>query len=297
MSLLDADVKYNKDGKPDGRWRAWYDNGSICTESNYKDGVKDGLFIWWYENGQKKLQECYKDDEIVGITTMWHENGQKKSEVNFDNGIKDRVYIWFDKNGKKEERGTYKDGELILKECWDSEGNKECWDSAGKKIECKDGVENSTLIKEPISNELKNALSMWKKISAIEDLLGRKGIASQDELLTGFKMLSPSVQPSYNTPLYELSHTNELLMEAMVNLLLRKRVFTNEEFEKSTYEQTYLGSSNHQAIDITRTDTVRIEVLTHLFSRLGYYSDQELHDEAKTIISNDYTGRWDKRTS
>ena len=159
MSLLDADVKYNKDGKPDGRWRAWFDNGSICTESNYKDGVKDGLFIWWYENGQKKLQECYKDDEIVGITTMWHENGQKKSEVNFDNGIKDRVYIWFDKNGKKEERGTYKDGELILKECWDSEGNKECWDSAGKKIECKDGVENSTLIKEPISNELKNALS------------------------------------------------------------------------------------------------------------------------------------------
>jgi hypothetical protein len=290
MSLLDADVKYNKDGEPDGRWRARYDNGSICAESNYKDGVKDGLFIWWYENGQKKLQECYKDGELVGITTMWHENGYKKSEVNFDNGIKDRVYTWFDENGKKKERGTHKDGELILKECWDSKG---------KKIKCEDGVENSTIERKPISNELKNAFKIRARTNAIEDLVKSKGIASLDELFTGFKMLSsnPSIRPSNDIPLYELSHTNEMLLEVIVSLLLRKKVFSKEEYDKSTNDnRIYLGSEP-KAIDIIRTDTVKLEVLNNLFIGLGYYSIQEFEEEAIIIKSTDYTGRWDKRTS
>ena len=34
-------------------------------ETNYKDGKKDGLWNWWYENGQKEAELIYKDGKLI----------------------------------------------------------------------------------------------------------------------------------------------------------------------------------------------------------------------------------------
>ena len=39
-----------KDGKKEGKWMVWYDNGTKQEEQNYKDGKKNGLFTEWNEN-------------------------------------------------------------------------------------------------------------------------------------------------------------------------------------------------------------------------------------------------------
>ena len=54
------------DGKEDGKWTRWYENGQIESEGNYKDGKKDGKWTWWHENGQKWSETNYKDGKQEG---------------------------------------------------------------------------------------------------------------------------------------------------------------------------------------------------------------------------------------
>ena len=39
-----------KDGKEDGLWTVWYENGQKVSEGTYKDGKKDGKYTYWYKN-------------------------------------------------------------------------------------------------------------------------------------------------------------------------------------------------------------------------------------------------------
>ena len=92
-----------KDGKEDGLWTHWWENGQKQGETTFKDGTPDGLDTYWHENGQKSFEGTYKDGKQDGLWTHWWENGQKKEE------------------------GTYKDGELISEQCWDEDRNEtEC---------------------------------------------------------------------------------------------------------------------------------------------------------------------------
>ena len=42
-----------KNGKKDGLWTGWDDNGQKKSEGTFKDGKWDGLWTLWYDNGQK----------------------------------------------------------------------------------------------------------------------------------------------------------------------------------------------------------------------------------------------------
>ena len=56
-------------------------------EWTYKDGKLDGSYTEWHENGQKAAEYTCKDGELYGGPwTRWRENGQKKSELFFNDG-------------------------------------------------------------------------------------------------------------------------------------------------------------------------------------------------------------------
>ena len=88
-----------KNGKKDGLWTSWYENGQKESEETFKDGKRDGLGTWWYENGRKKIKGINKDGRRDGLWTWWYENGQKKEEV------------------------TFKDGEMISGKKWNKDGS------------------------------------------------------------------------------------------------------------------------------------------------------------------------------
>ena len=50
-----------KDGKRDGKWTSWYEDGLKLSEGNYKDGKQDARWTWWDENGQIESEKNYKD--------------------------------------------------------------------------------------------------------------------------------------------------------------------------------------------------------------------------------------------
>ena len=75
-----------KNGKKDGLWTSWYDNGQKKDEFTWKDGKVDGTWKWYWSNGTKMKEGNWKDSKLDGLWTEWDENGQKKEEVIFKDG-------------------------------------------------------------------------------------------------------------------------------------------------------------------------------------------------------------------
>jgi|ETNmetMinimDraft_13_1059891.scaffolds.fasta_scaffold37847_2 antitoxin component YwqK of YwqJK toxin-antitoxin module len=101
-----------KNGKFDGLYTFWHDNGQKRREGTYKDGKFDGEWTYWYEDGKKKDEGTYKNGEKDGLYTSWHENGQKQREGTYKDGKNHGLWTTWYVNGQKRYEETYKDGEI-----------------------------------------------------------------------------------------------------------------------------------------------------------------------------------------
>ena len=96
-------------------------------EGTFKDGKKDGKWIQWYDNGQKMYEGYYNgldkwgDPQLDGLYTGWYDNGQKRSYGTYNVGKKDGEWTYWYKNGQKMEEEIYKDGELITVRKWNKD--------------------------------------------------------------------------------------------------------------------------------------------------------------------------------
>jgi antitoxin component YwqK of YwqJK toxin-antitoxin module len=125
---IKEEINY-KDGKVDGRWVSYYQNGQIQGEIIFKDGKVDGRFVSYCENGVKKEETNYKDgkpdgravnyyyedgkiavDTTVGNDTENDEHGQIKLERNYKDGKPDGRWVVYSKNGQIVQELNFKDG-------------------------------------------------------------------------------------------------------------------------------------------------------------------------------------------
>ena len=80
-----------KDGKRDGSWVFYRDNGQLFEKGTYKDGKKEDLWETYWDNGQLFEKGTYKDGKRGGSWEYYKQDGT----------------VW-EKN-----TGTYKDGKKI----------------------------------------------------------------------------------------------------------------------------------------------------------------------------------------
>ena len=73
-------------GKKDGVWKYWHENGQLGYEVFYKDGKKDGVQKAWHDNGQLEYEYCYKDGKRDGVGKWLDENGQLGYEDCYKDG-------------------------------------------------------------------------------------------------------------------------------------------------------------------------------------------------------------------
>lgn len=60
--LVEKDnIIYFSDKPFTGKCATYFDSGKIGIEGNYKNGRKDGEWIWYYENGTRKRSTIFKD--------------------------------------------------------------------------------------------------------------------------------------------------------------------------------------------------------------------------------------------
>jgi len=74
------------DGRADGPWREWHDNGQLMMEVNYNNGRQDGLSRRWHEDGKLSMEIHYKDGKMDGISRGWSPDGQLLREEHHKDG-------------------------------------------------------------------------------------------------------------------------------------------------------------------------------------------------------------------
>jgi len=67
------------DGKKDGLWTYWYENGEKIFEGTYINGKENGLWHWWYNNGKKRLQGSFSNGEKTGEWLFFSTNDEPMS--------------------------------------------------------------------------------------------------------------------------------------------------------------------------------------------------------------------------
>ncbi len=110
------------------------ESGSYNFSGKFKDGKRDGLWLYFFDNGQLKEEFNYKDGLLNGSTKIYDEGGLLKEKGFYKNGSKDgfwkryaepfssipSIYNMLDDYGSNsdendEEEKKYK-GEIVLKE-------------------------------------------------------------------------------------------------------------------------------------------------------------------------------------
>lgn len=67
-----------------GPSRAWYDNGRLRYQTEWRQGVKHGPFTFWYASGGKKAEGHDRAGLPDGTWTSWNEDGSVAQQQTFD---------------------------------------------------------------------------------------------------------------------------------------------------------------------------------------------------------------------
>ena len=115
-----------KNGKKEGLYKTYYENGQLQSKYNFKNGKLDKSCKYWNDKGQLMSEKNYKEGEKDGPHKSWFENGQLHIEVNYVNGNQEGLPKYYSENGQlkdkmfldhiqKENKGKVKKNKAKLK--------------------------------------------------------------------------------------------------------------------------------------------------------------------------------------
>ena len=101
-----------KDGKAEGPYVSYHDNGELSSKGTYKNGERDGPWVTYHISGKLLLKETLKNGEREGPWEYYFVNGRLREKGTYKNGKREGVWVDYDKNGTVNETltGTYKNG-------------------------------------------------------------------------------------------------------------------------------------------------------------------------------------------
>ncbi len=79
---------FTMNGKKEGIYKSYYNDGQLRAEVNYIDGLQQGIFKLYYINGQLWNEVNYINGLRQGILKSYHSNGQLWDELNYIDGKK-----------------------------------------------------------------------------------------------------------------------------------------------------------------------------------------------------------------
>jgi len=99
-----------KDGKKNGPWVKYHDNGQLYYKGTYKNGKLDGPWVSYHKNGRLWSKGTFKDGKEVGPWIEYHKNGQLEEKVTYKNGQRRGSWVRYDNDGRLSFKRTYEDG-------------------------------------------------------------------------------------------------------------------------------------------------------------------------------------------
>ncbi len=101
-----------KDGKEDGKWIAYHDNGQLYYKGEYKDGKQEGVWVGYWENGQLDYKGEYKNGKREGEWVQYWNNGQLNYKAKYFNGLEEGNWVVYGVDGSliEEYSGFFRNG-------------------------------------------------------------------------------------------------------------------------------------------------------------------------------------------
>lgn len=86
---MDTSINQTANGKKEGVWVFWYENGQLEAEGSYVDGKKEGVMKRWYYEGQLSEEGFYLAGKKEGVWKQWYYEGQLSEEGFYVAGLKE----------------------------------------------------------------------------------------------------------------------------------------------------------------------------------------------------------------
>jgi len=79
-----------KNGKKDGSWIEYWDNGQLKLKGNWKNGMSEGSWVYYYDNGKLDSKGDFKNGHLEGSWVSYKRNGTVSKELTgtYKNGKK-----------------------------------------------------------------------------------------------------------------------------------------------------------------------------------------------------------------
>ena len=102
-----------KNGKQEGSWIGYHDNGQLSFKVDYINGKQEGSWVSYYKNGQLSRKGKFKDGKQEGYWVSFWENGMTSTTGDYKNGKEEGSWASFWDNGQVWYEGNYKNGKKL----------------------------------------------------------------------------------------------------------------------------------------------------------------------------------------
>lgn len=126
---------------------------SLATYESIGQETKHGSYIAYYENGNVRSQAQYRHGKLVARFESWYPTGQKEASGNYLDGAQDGQWSWWHPNGMRRAVSQYEKGKV--------KGQVQAWNEQGQRIEPVELA--SSKIKEPVPGKAPIASSSNRK--------------------------------------------------------------------------------------------------------------------------------------
>lgn len=97
------------EGEPAGRWRSWYPDGTLESETWPDPGDGEAHeSSWWYPSGRLSSRGETVRGVRHGSWTAWYEDGTRRWEGRFVGGHREGPFTYWHADGSVEARGQYR---------------------------------------------------------------------------------------------------------------------------------------------------------------------------------------------
>ncbi len=108
--LIEYDVK---DGKKNGTFKLYYQNGKLEMTGNIKMGKNEGTWKYYNTDGSLESIGKFKDDKSDSAWEWYYNDGKLKSKGDFSEGKKTGKWINYDEEGKVIKQEIFKDDKPV----------------------------------------------------------------------------------------------------------------------------------------------------------------------------------------
>lgn len=100
MAIYNKDREFYANGKPNGKWLTFYENGKIKSIENWRNGFLNGKYVLYKEDGSKIFETSYLNGDDNGTFKLYHNNGRPHIVGYFVKGNPSGTWNYYDDKGK-----------------------------------------------------------------------------------------------------------------------------------------------------------------------------------------------------